>query len=66
MTVRVFPAGRPDPVEKGQVFEKLPDNPTVRLAILPRAQNVERIRVEILRLYATDIDNVHVRELRFE
>ena len=46
--------------------EKLPDNPTVRLAILPRALKVERIRVEILRLYATDIGNVHVRELRFE
>jgi len=66
MTVRIFPAGRTDPVVKEQVFEKLPDNPTVRLAILPRAQKVERIRVEILRLYATDIDNVHVRELRFE
>ena len=46
--------------------EKLPDNPTVRLSILPRLRDVERIRVEILMLHGTDIDNVHVRELRFE
>jgi 4-amino-4-deoxy-L-arabinose transferase-like glycosyltransferase len=66
MTVRLFRTGRTESDVKEQVFEKLPDNPTVRLAIVPRLRDVERIRVEILVLHGTDIDNVHVRELRFE
>ena len=66
MTVRLFASGRTEPDVKERLFEKLPDNPTVRLAILPPARDVERIRVEILMLHGTDIDNVHVRELRFE
>lgn len=66
MTVRLFRSGRPTPDVKEQAFEKLPDDPTVRLRIVPPAQRVEKVRVEILMLHGTDIDHVHVRDLRLE
>jgi hypothetical protein len=66
MTVRLFRSGDPEPDVKEQSFEKLPDDPTVRLEIVPRAHGIEKVRVEIEKLHGTDIDHVHVRELRLE
>lgn len=66
LTVQLFEAGRSEPRMVSKKFERLPPDPTVLLRLEPRAERVERLRIEILNIRSPDIGRIHVRDLRIE
>jgi 4-amino-4-deoxy-L-arabinose transferase-like glycosyltransferase len=65
LKVHLFRAGKGTEVREA-TFRKLPPDPSVRLAIVPPVRDVDRLRIEIRNLHATDADHIHVRELRID